>query len=258
MARLATLRGALDARFSPGINGGLRVEATERAPLELRGPFGGGALPGYYLRNTTAGILDGDCLDVVVTVESGAAVQVSATSATKVYAGASSLDVRLRVEPGALLVWGPQTTILHAASAHRQTTRLEVGWRAVIAEVLVMGRLARGERYQFERFDNRLEVRRPESCEPAYRESYSLTPGPDLAASMGGRGVLASLHAVGFESSMVSKRIEAILDGEGAEAGWSELPNDTGVVVRALSDSLSRAQGLLERLVEELGGYAGL
>jgi urease accessory protein len=247
VARLSTLSGSLQARFSPGSTGATQACVDARAPLELRGPFADGELPGYYLRNTTAGILAGDSHHVEVTAAAGASVRVGASSASKVYAGASSLDATLKVEPRGMLVWGPHATILHARAAYWQETRvvLAPGGRALLAEVLVLGRLARGERFEFESLESTLVVERP-TGEGLYSESYVLTPGPDLVASMAGYGVLASVYALGCDVTGVTSGFEAALVNACGIGGWSALPNGCGAVARLLTDSLSRGSAFTE------------
>ncbi|HLG10992.1 MAG TPA: urease accessory protein UreD [Dehalococcoidia bacterium] len=252
MARLGTLNGSLEARFTCSEHGSPRVRVQARPPLELRGPFAGAGVPDYFLRNTTAGLLDGDAYRVDVTAAAGTSVHVGASSASKVYAGESSLDVRLAVEPGALLVWGPHATILHAGASYCQETRLALapGGRAILAEVLVLGRLARGERFQFQRLESLLEVS-PPACEPLYSEAYSVTPGPDLIAGLAGHGVLVSVYALGFDPSEAGAGFEAALTAT-CLAGWSALPNGCGAVFRALSGSLSQGARFAEEALAGL------
>ncbi len=245
------LSGLLEARFTPSADGLMRARVSARPPLELRGPFVAGSVSGYYLRNTTAGVLAGDTYSVDVMAGSGASVRVGASSATKVHAGASSLDVRLAVEPGALLVWGPHATILHAGASYRQETRVTLapGGRVVLAEVLVLGRLAHGEWFQLECLENVLGVS-PPACAPLFSESYVLRPGPDLVASMAGRGVLVSVYALGFDALSSGPVFDAVLGRSSELCGWSELPNHAGLAGRALAESLSRGTELASQMVE--------
>ena len=120
------LFGSLQARFTRATDGSTKACVSARSPLELRGPFSQGDVPGYYLRNTTAGVLADDAYCVDLWVAESAAACVNASSASKVYAGASSLDVSLQVERDAVLLWGPHATILQAGAAYRQETRVSL------------------------------------------------------------------------------------------------------------------------------------
>ena len=243
MARLTdTLTGSLTATIH---SRGAKIEAY--APLELRGPFPGAS---YYLRNTTAGVFGGDAYAVDVTASADSTVRVSGSSATKVYVGTdgeSCLSVRLNVEPGATLIWGPHATIVQGGARYRQSTHVDVaaGGRTILGEILALGRLARGEQFDFDRLESSLNVR---LCETrVYSEAYILQPGPNLVASMAGRGVLASVYAIGFDAT-VGERLNCLLTERNELAGWSALPNDAGVVVRGLFDSLSQGQAFVTQI----------
>ena len=223
--------------------------------MELRGPFRDpSGIATYYLRNTTAGLFGGDACRVDVTAGAGATVRVCATSATKVYASRgreASVTVRLAAEPSGTLIWGPHAAIVQAGARFRQevTVVLAKGGRVVVAEILVLGRLARGERFAFERIDGALEVRMGDD-EPAYSEAYIVSPGPNLEASMAGRAVVASVYALGVDPTRVGSRLNAFLNPSCYLAGWSELPSGAGLVVRSLADSLSEAEGIVEGVVD--------
>jgi len=249
VAGLATaVTGSLNALI--GASGAC---VRSKAPLELRGPFPGAA---YYLRNVTAGVFGGDAYEVDVTAAAGSVIRIASSSATKVHDSAgreSSLRVRLAAEPGATLLWGPHATIIQTGASYRQSTTVSLapGSRVVLGEILVLGRLARGEQFEFTRLESNFDVTLEGAA--VYSEAYCLTPGADLAASMAGRGVLASVYILGAEWPALEERLICTLKNEPL-AGCSALPNDAGVVVRCFCDSLSQGQALVEgvlRLVSD-------
>ena len=181
----------LEAHFTPS---GARV-VTE-SPLELRGPFYRDAARSYFLRNVTAGIFAGDAYRIDATAEAGSTVRIASSSATKVHAmpsGHASLEVNLLAEPGSTLVWGPHATILQSDSDLRQglDVSLASGARVLLAEVLVLGRVARGERCAFRRFESELTV--SDGCRMLYEERYVLTPGKPLSEALAGYGAVVSI-----------------------------------------------------------------
>jgi len=264
VARLAPagLRGRLDAAFSPS-HDGARAAVAATSPLELRGPLRGDAAALFYLRNVTAGVLDGDCYEVRLRTEPGVRVQVASSSATKVFTmpvGGASSHVDLHAAPGSVIVWGPHATILQAGAAYRQSTRIHVAPGAIVlaAEVIAFGRLARGERHAFHRFDSELIVHR-DAC-PVFEERYSLTPTPlsasgeglgegSLAPALAGRGVLASVYALGVDAALLPC-LDPVIDAPLAGAG--ALPNDAGLVARLLCDSLSTGTAFVESCLRHL------
>jgi urease accessory protein len=237
---LATgLRAAFAARFTAE-GGRQRAEVSGSPALELCGPFGSHPMPFHYLRNTTCGIFAGDNYDVTITAEAGAQVQIASSSATKVHAmqsDAASVTTLLRARAGSLLVWGPHPLLVQAGARLRQVTRLEIEdeTAVILAEVLVLGRLARGERACFDSLDYSLAIRR--DGKPLFDERYSLTPGLELSRSLGGWGVLVSVYGAGLGQPELAGETE--LDQDARFWGHSALPNGAGVVVRCLCDSLS-------------------
>ena len=213
--------------------------------LELRGPLAASKL--YYLRNVTAGVFAGDAYRSTVHCATGADARVESSSAMKVYSmpeGCADVSVELCAEPGSRLVWGPHATILHTGSALRQTMRVSLhpGATVLMAETLVMGRIAAGQRFDFTAYESDLQIARPGE-EPAYREAYRLQPGPDLEAAMGGLGALTCVYALGDYDVALGEKLDALCTAHSL-VGWSALPNGCGVIVKALTASLSQGTAI--------------
>lgn len=212
-------------------------------PLELRRPVA--ADDRWFLRNVTAGVFGGDSYNVALTCEAGASARVEPTSATKVYgmpdAGAVS-RVRLRAEDGSRLVWGPQTTILHGDSDYMSEIEVVLaGGTIVVAETVVMGRLAAGESFAFRRYVPSLVVR-DETGRALFTERASLTPSRTLRDAMAGRGALSSVYALGVAvTDSMADRLTRVTQ-EHDLSGWSVLPNGAGVVVKALVGNGSQGE----------------
>jgi urease accessory protein len=103
------------------------------------------------LVTTSGGLVGGDRLDIAATVEAGAAAMVMAQAAEKVYrsAGADSrIGVDLAAGADAWLEYLPQETILFENSRLRRRTEIDADTtaRVLAGELLVFGRIARGER----------------------------------------------------------------------------------------------------------------
>ncbi len=149
-----------------------------------------------HVQSPTGGIAQGDRLDVTVTVGPGAVAAVSTGSATKVQSmnrNYAAERTRLSVGPGAHLDYVPQPTILHADARFRRETTLAVapGGSAVLSSVVVPGRLARGERFAFDRYLARTRGRRrPASADgvTGAAESTDGADSPDESSADGSNG----------------------------------------------------------------------
>src|SRR5271169_6105338 len=111
-----------------------------------------------HLNNVSGGVLAGDRLALDVTVEAGAAAQITTTGATRLYrhrAGAldSEQHTTFSVGENARLEYLPDPLIPYAGSRHIQRTkiRLDAGASLFWWEVLAPGRQASGESFAFER-----------------------------------------------------------------------------------------------------------
>jgi urease accessory protein len=202
------------------------------------------------------GVLQGDRLELSVTVAEGAQLHLDTSSATRLYrmprAGARS-RVDLRVESGACLEYVPDPYLPYAGAHFEQETRAEVDERGilVLGEVVAAGRTAHGEELRYERFVSTLEVRRP-SGELLYRDACRLLPAEGLAEPgvLGpGRPVLGTLHVVaaGFGPEALASAAEALEPCRlgGAYWGASELPNGAGAWLRVLAPDVERAHAVV-------------
>ncbi|VVB48399.1 Urease accessory protein UreD [Beijerinckiaceae bacterium RH AL1] len=102
------------------------------------------------LVNTAGGIVGGDRLAVALDLAASADVTVTSVAAEKIYRSPEApahISTALTLAPGARLAWLPQETILFdgARLARRIDIDLAADARLVAAEMLVLGRLARGE-----------------------------------------------------------------------------------------------------------------
>jgi urease accessory protein len=210
------------------------------------------------------GILEGDRYDIHVELGPGASAAITTAAATQVLCmpgGDARQGIALRLAPGSRLTWLPEPLILFAGARFTQATRVELasGARLALLDVLVPGRLARGEAYQFERYESRLEV-----CDPGGRclvaERAVLAPrrGNLAAPGMFGRTpVLGSLYLLG--NTIDAERWCAWVDERcGGALAAAILPNGAGLLVRALGSAPSAVHAMLRDLLpcsQEIGGF---
>ena len=100
--------------------------------------------------NTAGGIVAGDALSVALDLGTYADATVTSVAAEKVYRSlgpAAHIATRLALAPGASLAWIPQETILFDGARLERRVDIDIAAdaRLVVAEILVLGRLARGE-----------------------------------------------------------------------------------------------------------------
>lgn len=237
-AELCGLTASLDVTFDADS----RVKALQSTPgMELRGPFHeAGSPPTYFLRNVTAGVFADDCYRTAVCIESGAQVSLSGASATKVYEmahGRAEAHASIEVRARGSLVYTPPPLILQRGSDFLQSTTISVGEGSslFLAEVLILGRLARGEQCEFTRFRNSLVIKDAQSSS-ILTERFTLR-GEDasMRATVGSFGVLASIVSLGGrpEVSLIRNELNALA---GTWAGVTTLRHG-GLFVKLAAES---------------------
>jgi urease accessory protein len=249
--------GVLELTFAPTDDGTALVRDYATVPFHVSGTLGHDPHPDaetVVVQSPTGGVAQGDRHDVTVTVEADAVAHVSTGSATKVqtmrqnYAAA---DVALTVGPGGHLDYAPAPTILHEGARYSQdlTVDLAAGATAVVSGVVVPGRLAREERFAFDRYRSRVRATDPDGL--LFADDTHLAPGESDPRTA---GVLAEfdVHGTAFvvaparDTAALSDALhDAAADASAARAGATELPNGAGVLVRALGDRAETVRAAL-------------
>jgi urease accessory protein len=249
--------GVLDLEFVLGANGTDLARDYATVPFHVSGtldydPHSDGTT--VFVQSPTGGIAQGDRHDVSIDVGASAVAHVTTQSSTKVQSmqhNYAAAETTLTVDEGGHLDYVPEPIILHADARYSQelTLDLETGATAVVADVVVPGRLARGERFDFERYRSRIRATGPEGL--LFEDTTHLAPAecdPAVPGVMDEFTVYGTAFVVApdCDTNGLSDRLhEAVAEGE-TRAGATTLPNDAGVVVRALGNRAETVQATLQ------------
>lgn len=153
------------------------------------------------IQSPTAGIGQDDRLRLEVTAGPGSRAHVSGASSTKVFGmdhgfGQSTLTVR--AESAGYVELFPEPTILHAGSRFHQPVELSAApdGAVVYGDVVVPGRLARGERFEFDHYVNVVDGVDPDGL--AFRDAVDIKGDDDLTGPgvFGPHSVLGTLYVL--------------------------------------------------------------
>lgn len=193
-----TVATLVDAEARPALCGHLRLVAAAdadgrtqivrqsfRAPFHISKPYWDGTVLQVQVVNPTAGILEGDRLELDVAAERGASMLVTTPAAARAFMmrhGAAECRQSFRVGAGGWLEYLPEPLYPHRDADYTQATRLEVeaGGEAACFDALAPGRVGRGERWAWRRLRLSLDVHY--AGEPVLRECLD-TGGAALAAA---------------------------------------------------------------------------
>jgi len=147
--------------------------------------------------NTGGGMTGGDRFAVEIALEAGAKLMVGSAAAEKIYRSNgpdAEMTVALDLADGAELSWLPQESILFDGA--RLSRRIDVDLTGsatlLLAEAVVLGRLASGEAMNYGSYSDRWRVRRDGKL--IYADTARLDG--DIAATLGEAAVTAGGIAV--------------------------------------------------------------
>lgn len=225
-----------------------------------------------YRINTSPGLLAGDRLDISLRLTNKSQLYLVDQSATKVHKMPEASDrAEIRYElvllENSTLEFLPEPLILFEDSQLAQTIRISMHEEAALClgEIVLPGRLARGEYYQFRSFLNKMEVRSP-GGKLWFAETMKLTgKGNRFAQSplFVSAPVLGTLILVLPSAIATSKNLSALsaqidaLEQPSLSLASSILPSSKGLFVRAMSDTTRELQSCFRQAlsyVRELRG----
>lgn len=169
---------------------------------------------------TSGGMVGGDALTVTVDAQAGAEALVVAQAAEKVYRSAGPdcrITMGLTAAAGARLDYLPQETILFEGSRLRRTTTIAAEGDATVmaGEMMVLGRLARGERMAAGLVRDQWLIRRDGKLiwADALHMDGNIAARRDAAAGWNGANACATLVLTGPDAGRHLDAVRAHLTG---------------------------------------------
>lgn len=203
------------------------------------------AMPCVFVITTSGCVLEGDRLDVSISVGAGGMAHVTTQAATKVHqmnASFAEQSTRLHLADDAYLEVLPGPVIPHRHSRFITSTTAVVAATAtaLIAEMVEPGRKYHGgELFEYDLYSSALTITRPDGS-PLCTEKLVSEPWRypvRQAGVMGEFDVFANvtLAAPAALAEAVLEHIDAAIDSSaGCMSGASRLPNDAGLVYKVL------------------------
>ena len=167
-------RGSVNLRFECASDGTTQWQGGARSPLKLLRQFaaanGRCVIP---LLHTAGGLVGGDQLEISLNASAGSRGLITSVAAQKIYGSRgrsrvqpegrwAQIELHAELETGADLEWLPQETVIFAGALLEQQQHIKVapGASWLGADVVRLGRTARGEDLGEGRWCNSLSIRR--------------------------------------------------------------------------------------------------
>ncbi len=201
------------------------------------------------------GILAGDRQTLHVELAEETSAQIVMAAATQILSmlnGYAEQYLNIQLGSHSRLDWLAEPTILFADAAFHQHTSITLSDTAtlVFLDILVPGRLARGEIHHYRHYQNTFDIR-DEHQNLLVCERQSLEPKrllTDVPGVLGQTPVVGSLYMIGKCLDAARLVGEIRMRAEGA-IGASLLPNQAGLLVRTLGPTASDVRERLSKLV---------
>ncbi|MBE9180383.1 urease accessory protein UreD [Oculatella sp. LEGE 06141] len=201
-----------------------------------------------YIMNSSPGLLAGDRFRISVRLSDRTSLYLTDQSATKVHQMAvdqlARIHYDIEVGAGAGLEFVPEPTILYRNASLEQTMRVTLASTGslFLSDVMVPGRLARGECFHFHRYFSRLRVCTPDGA-LVFNDAMQIKGEGELTrhAIFASQPILASvmiilpgvnLHALGLDLEQFAHAQTNLT------AASSPLPNCNGLLVRVMSSNV--------------------
>lgn len=137
--------------------------AFATSPLRFLTPANHGHAAWIYTSTYGGGLVNGDAVDMRITVGAGAGAFVSTQASTKVYRSplGTRSNLRADIADDGLLVIAPDPVVCFADATYRQTQQVDIADRGglVLLDWVSSGRRAAGERWAFDEYVSRTVVR---------------------------------------------------------------------------------------------------
>lgn len=268
-------RGSVSLRFAPAADGTTQWQGGARSPLKLLRHFTAGdgrcVMP---LLHTAGGLVGGDQLEIGLHAAAGSRSFLTSVAAQKIYGSRgrsrvqpqgrwAQISLQAELEAGADLEWLPQETVVFAGALLEQQQRisLEPGASWLGADVVRLGRTARGEDLGAGRFCNSLSIRRGEQWSVVERLSLEQEQ-LHHPHGMGGEPVLGTLIWIAPEP-LASEQLTELLecgraDREGLSGTMAIGALEPGLIARYRGGSSQAARLWFFRLWRRIRAVQGL
>ena len=205
------------------------------------------------LMSSAGGMLQGDITNIRITAKKNTQSHITTQAATKIYKSEKTKSIQnvdLILEDESYVEFLPKQIIPHKSSRFSQLVNIKIGKNAtlVYCETISAGRITHGEQFDFDSIKLKLSCSDFED-KILFSESINLKPKNQhekFQSLFGNKTYYCTIFIVSHRLKVENLALE-INDKfkENHMVGYSFLPNNSGIVVKALSDSIDEINNLI-------------
>ena len=223
------------------------------------------SLPGMahvYLMSSAGGILQGDRMEVDIVAGSGTSSRITTQAASKIYKmenGYAAQNITISASAASYLEFLPSQIIPFKSSRFFQSVEIQLGQSSTVvySETLASGRIAAGERFDFDLCF--LKMRVHDKGKELFADAAKLEPGKDdMEWLFAGKNIWSMLYVITPDFERIQKEAITAIKEHSIMAGCSVLPHDCGLVIRMLDDSIDRIRSLTDYVARIARSQASL
>ena len=208
-----------------------------------------------YLMSSSGGILQGDRFDIRVDAGENTMSRIMTQAATKIYRmdkGFALQRISISAQEGSYVEFVPHQLIPFKSSRFYQQVNMQVAKNSTIvySETVSAGRTASGEKFAFDVCFLSMAATDPHGAalfsdvcnmEPDGRKQFGLL--------FGNKTIWSTTYVLAQQPEVIEREVAAAIGARHVLAGCSQLPRDSGLVVRILDDSIDRVASLTNTIV---------
>lgn len=209
-----------------------------------------------YLMSSAGGMLQGDILNIDIHAKENTNAFVTTQAATKIYK-AENRDCRqyinIFVDKDSFLEFLPKQIIPHKDSKFLQEVSISFDNSSTLlySEIVSAGRIAHGEKFDFDSISMKFDCRDKEG-NILFSESSKFEPKNNKTkfdSLFGNQNLYCTIYVISqkIDSDRLTKSIYDFFKTNSL-IGCSQLPNNSGVVIRILSNSIDEINDLVSTI----------
>ncbi|MBW4472297.1 MAG: urease accessory protein UreD [Stenomitos rutilans HA7619-LM2] len=216
-----------------------------------------------YIMNSSPGLLGGDAFQIGIRLSDRTALYLTDQSATKVHRMATGQRARvhykIEIGSGASLEYVPEPIILYRDANLQQTMQVMLAptGSLFLSDIMVPGRLARGEYFHFHQYCNRLQVYTP-AGDLVFTDAMKLkgqVESPFRSPIFASQPILASVILVVPDTDLyaLSLDLEQVTHAQAdLTVASSALPNCNGLLVRVMARNVPIAKAYINYALSKM------